>query len=101
MLDGPQLDVMKILFPDIECPPEWVTFQKEDSERVRMKREAAEADLDYEPVKVVHRVPAFTCDYLIKFTRELQNKHIAVIKQDVTLKRFLLEYDKTLIELST
>jgi hypothetical protein len=36
---------------------------------------------------------------VIKFTRELQGKHIAVIKQDVTLRRFLLGYDKTLIEL--
>ena len=62
-----------------------------------MRREAAEANQEYEPVKFVRRVGAFTYDYLIKFTRELQD--IAVIKQDVTLKRFLLEYDKTLIEL--
>ena len=64
-----------------------------------MSREAAEANQEYEPVKFVRRVGAFTYDYLIKFTRELQDKQIAVIKQDVTLKRFLLEYDKTLIEL--
>ena len=64
-----------------------------------MRREAAEANQEYEPVKFVRRVGAFTYDHLIKFTRELQDKHIAVIKQDVTLKRFLLEYDKTLIEL--
>ena len=63
-----------------------------------MRREAAEHQ-EYEPVKFVRRVGAFTYDHLIKFTRELQDKHIAVIKQDVTLKRFLLEYDKTLIEL--
>ena len=95
MIDGPQLDVMRVLFPDIPCLPEWMKFQKE--EREQRRREAAEAGRKYVPVKVVRRVPAFTYDYVIKFTRELRDKHIAVIKQDVTLKRFLLEYDNTLI----
>ena len=95
MIDEPQLDVMRVLFPDIPCLPEWIKFQKEEREQKR--READEAGRKYVPVKVVRRVPAFTYDYVIKFTRELRDKHIAVIKQDVTLKRFLLEYDNSLI----
>ena len=35
--------------------------------------------------------------FTIKYTRELQGKHLAVIKQDVRLKQFLLDYDMTLI----
>ena len=79
----------------MECPPEWIAFQKK--ERARMRLEAAKANAEYVPVPIVRKVSAFTYDHVIKFTRELQGKHIAVIKQDVKLKQFLLEYDMTLI----
>jgi hypothetical protein len=85
----------EVLFPSVECPPEWIAFQKE--ERARMRRDAAEANKEYAPVPLVREVSAFTYEYVIKFTRELQGKHIAVIKQDVKLKQLLLEYDMTLI----
>jgi hypothetical protein len=95
LLDDPQLGVLNVLFPGMECPPEWIAFQKK--ERARMRREAAKANAEYVPVPIVRKVSAFTYDYVIKFTRELQDKHIAVIKQDLELKQFLLEYDMTLI----
>ena len=95
LLEDPQLGVLNVLFPGMECPPEWIAFQKK--ERARMRREAAKANAEYVPVPIVRKVSAFTYDYVIQFTRELQGKHIAVIKQDVKLKQFLLEYDMTLI----
>jgi hypothetical protein len=95
LLDDPQLGVLNVLFPGMECPPEWIAFQKK--ERARMRREAAKANAEYVPVPIVRKVSAFTYDHVIKFTRELQDKHIAVIKQDLELKQFLLEYDMTLI----
>ena len=95
LLDEPQLEVLRVLFPSVECQPEWIAFQRE--ERARIRREAAEADQEHAPVPIVRRVSAFTYDYVIKFTRELQGKHIAVIKQDVMLKQILLEYDMKLI----
>ena len=95
LLDDPQLGVLNVLFPGMECPPEWIAFQKK--ERARMRLEAAKANAEYVPVPIVRKVSAFTYDHVIKLTRELQGKHIAVIKQDVKLKQFLLEYDMTLI----
>ena len=95
LLDDPQLGVLNVLFPGMECPPEWIAFQKK--ERKRMRLEAAKANAEYVPVPIVRKVSAFTYDHVIKLTRELQGKHIAVIKQDVKLKQFLLEYDMTLI----
>ena len=95
LLDDPQLGVLNVLFPGMECPPEWIAFQKK--ERARMRREAAKANAEYVPVPIVRKVSAFTYDHVIKFTRELQDKHIAVIKQDLELKQFLLEYDMMLI----
>jgi len=95
LLEDPQLGVLNVLFPGMECPPEWIAFQKK--ERARMRLEAAKAKAEYVRVPIVRKVSAFTDDHVIKFTRELQGKHIAVIKQDVKLKQFLLEYDMTLI----
>jgi hypothetical protein len=62
-----------------------------------MRQEAAEADEEYVPVPIAREVSALTYEYVIKYTPELQGKHIAVIKQDVRLKQFLLDYDMTLI----
>ena len=73
--------------------------QVEKEERKRRRQEATAAGMEYKTATIVRSVSALTYDDFIKFTRELQGKHIAVIKQDVTLRRFLLEYDKTLIEL--
>ena len=73
--------------------------QVEKEERKRMTQEAAAAGMEYKTATIVRRVSAFTYDDLIKFARDLQDKHTAVTKQDVMLRRFLLEYDKTLIEL--
>ncbi len=72
LFDDPQLGVLRVLFPGVECPPEWTAFQRE--ERERMRREAAEASQEHAPVQIVREVSAFTCDYVIKFTRELLNK---------------------------
>jgi hypothetical protein len=95
LLDEPQLEVLKVLFPGIACPPEWIAFQRK--ERARMRQEAAEANKEYVPVPIVREVSAFTYEYVIKYTPELQGQHIAVIKQNIRLKQFLLEYDMTLI----
>ena len=73
--------------------------QVEKEERKRMTQEAAAAGMEYKTATIVRSVSAFTYDYGTKFARELQGKHVDVIKQDVTLGRFLLENDKTLIEL--
>jgi hypothetical protein len=80
--------------------------QVEKEERKRMRQEATAAGMEYKTATIVRSVSAFTTyDDLIKFARDLrlpvQDKHTAVIKPDVTLRRFLLEYDsdKTLIEL--
>jgi hypothetical protein len=67
--------------------------QVEREERKRMRQEATAAGMEYKTATIVRSVSAFTYDDLIKFARDLQDKHIAVIKQDVTLRRFLLEYD--------
>jgi hypothetical protein len=73
--------------------------QGEKEERKRMRQEATAAGMEYKTATIVRSVSAFTYDDLIKFARDLQDKHTAVTKQDVMLRRFLLEYDKTLIEL--
>ena len=73
--------------------------QVEKEERKRMRQEATAAGMEYKTATIVRSVSAFTYDDLIKFARDLQDKHTAVTKQDVMLRRFLLEYDKTLIEL--
>jgi hypothetical protein len=95
LLDEPQLEVLKVLFPRLACPSEWIAFQRK--ERERMRQEAAEADVEYVPVPIVREVSALTYEYVIKYTPELQGKHIAVIKQEVWLKQLLLDYDLTLI----
>jgi hypothetical protein len=71
----------------------------EKEERKRRRQEATAAGMEYKTATIVQSGSALTYDDLIKFARDLQDKHIAVIKQGVTLRRFLLEYDKTLIEL--
>jgi hypothetical protein len=73
--------------------------QVEKEERKRMRQEATAAGMEYKTATIVRSVSAFTYDDGIKFARDLQDKHTAVTKQDVMLRRFLLEYDKTLIEL--
>jgi hypothetical protein len=73
--------------------------QMEKEERKRRRQEATAAGMEYKTATIVRSVSAFTNDDLIKFARDLPDKHTAVMKQDVTLRRFLLEYDKTLIEL--
>jgi hypothetical protein len=55
--------------------------------------------MEYKTATIVRSVSAFTYDYGTKFARKLQGSYIAVIKHDVTLRRFLLEDDKTLIKL--
>jgi hypothetical protein len=71
----------------------------EKEERKRRRQEATAAGMEYKTATIVRSVSAFTNDDLIKFARDLPDKHTAVMNQDVTLRRFLLEYDKTLIEL--
>jgi hypothetical protein len=73
--------------------------QVEKEERKRMRQEATAAGMEYKTATIGRNVRAFTYDDVIKFARDLQDKHTAVSKKDVTLRRFLLEYDKTLIEL--
>ena len=73
--------------------------QMEKEERKRRRQEATAAGMEYKTATIVRSVSAFTNDDLIKFARDLPDKHTAVMNQDVTLRRFLLEYDKTLIEL--
>ena len=73
--------------------------EKEERKRMRQEATAAGMDSEYKTATIVRSVRAFTYDDLIKFARDLQDKHTAVTKQDVMLRRFLLEYDKTLIEL--
>jgi len=73
--------------------------QVEKEERKRMRQEATAAGMEYKTATIVRSVSAFTYDDLIKFARDLQDKHIAVVTQDVTLRQFLLEYNKTLIGL--
>ena len=30
LLDEPQLEVLRVLFPSVECQPEWIAFQREE-----------------------------------------------------------------------
>ena len=52
----------------------------------------------YEDMPIERSAEAVTYVYLNEFPRELRGQHIAVNGKDVTLKRFLVEYGKTLFE---
>ena len=89
-------EVLTTWMPTVE-QPKWVEAQREwheiEAEERRRKgkqpKKAPEIRTEFE---------LWTYDNLIEYTPELWGQDIAVIMADVGLKRFIMEYDKLLIE---
>ena len=89
-------EVLATWMPKVE-QPKWVEAQREwheiEAEERRRKgkqpKKAPEIRTEFE---------LWTYDNLIEYTPELWGQDIAVIMADVGLKRFIMEYDKLLIE---
>jgi len=89
-------EVLTTWMPTLE-QPKWVEAQREWHESEAEERRRNGKRPKKAPV-IRTEFELWTYDNLIEYTSELWGQDIAVIMADVGLKRFIMEYDKLLIE---